>query len=210
MALEARPDAARAAPGDPAARARRWSRPTRLAPELRDTFDALDPVDRRRRAAACPALNRILIAARPALKVLYVAGRELIPVADYLRLYRTDIDQRASPRSPSAVNFPVNTVRRHQQRILRSLFVINDETPSNASQRLGANRHNAYPLPGALRRVDERRPAGARTAATSTTRRPSRSSASRRRRARSRRQFDFRGELRSYPHVELAPVPSSK
>ena len=150
VALEARPTLAALRPAIPLLRPALLES-ARLAPVLRDTFVELDPVVTAA-GEGLPALNRILLAARPALKTLYVAGRELIPVADYLRLYRTDVISGIA-KVASAVNFPVTTADGGTQRILRALLVINDETPTNASERVANNRHNAYPLPQALRRL---------------------------------------------------------
>lgn len=176
----------------------------RLAPELKRTFDALDPAVTAG-ARGLPALTTILRTARPTLKVLRVASRELIPLADYLGRYRTDIVSSIA-RVGAAVNFPVKTSDGTTQRVLRALLVINDESPTNASTRNGANRHNAYPLPGALTRVGE----GGLQAldcrnqdnpqSTPIVGEPSRP-------CQVAPQFDFRGKLRSYPHVELAPKP---
>jgi phospholipid/cholesterol/gamma-HCH transport system substrate-binding protein len=173
----------------------------RLAPVLRDTFDELDPVIDAA-ATGLPALDRILVTARPALKVLYVAGRELIPVADYLRLYRTDVIS-AVAKIAASVNWPVTTADGTTQRVLRALLVINDETPVNQTQRLGENRHNAYPRPQALRSITSGsylrafhcrnvgnpqsvpRIGGASPPCTVAP------------------PLRFRGEARQYPHVEL-------
>ena len=179
----------------------------RLAPELRKTFDGLDPAITAG-ARGLPALTKILRTARPALKVLRVASRELIPLADYLGAYRTDIISAIS-RVASAVNFPVQTSDGTTQRILRTVLVINDESPANAEQRNASNRHNAYPLPGALSRVgngglqalDCRNTSNPQAVPVIGQPSPECSVAP---------PFDFRGKLRSYPHVELAPVPSSK
>lgn len=173
-----------------------------LAPILRDTFDEFDPVIDAA-ADGLPALNRILLTARPALKVLYVTGRELIPVADYLRLYRRDVIS-AIARVASAVNFEVSNVGGGTQRILRAMFVINDESPVGQPQRLGANRHNAYPLPGALRSVDRgsflrsfhcRQVGNPQTVPVFGAQPPPCVVSA---------PLRFRGESRMYPHIELA------
>jgi virulence factor Mce-like protein len=174
----------------------------RLAPLLRRTFDGLDPVVTAA-GRGLPALDAILKAAHPALKTLYVAGRELIPVADYLRRYRTDAIASIA-KVAASVNFPVTTSDGSVQRILRSMFIITDETPTDRTQRLGSNRHNAYPLPGELARVGN---GGIRAFHCRNVNNPQSvpvigqpsppcvvSP-----------KFSFRGQLRSYPHVEIAP-----
>lgn len=149
-ALEARPTLAALRPAIPLLRPA-LVEGARLAPVLRDTFDDLDPVITSA-ARGLPALTRVLEAARPALKVLYVTGRELVPIADYLRLYRTDVIS-AMARVAAAVNFPVATSDGGLQRILRVVLIVNDELGVNRTERLRENRHNAYPLPGALSRI---------------------------------------------------------
>ncbi len=205
VALEARPTLRALRPAIPLVKPALLEA-QRLAPELRRTFDALDPaIDAG--ARGLPALTRILRTARPVFKVLRVASRELIPLADYLGQYRTDIVSSIS-RVASAVNFPVKTSDGTTQRVLRALFVINDESPANASERNAANRHNAYPLPGALTRVgngglqalDCRNTSNPQTTPVLGQPSPPCEVAPR---------FDFRGKLRSYPHVELAPTPKA-
>jgi virulence factor Mce-like protein len=174
----------------------------KLAPVIHRTFDGLDPVITEA-GRGLPALDQILKATHPALKVLYVSGRELIPVADYLRHYRTDVVASIA-KVAAAVNFPVTTSDGGIQRILRSMFIITDETPTNASQRLASNRHNAYPLPGELARVGNGgiRASDCRNVNNPQTvpviGKPSPPCVV-------SPQFSFRGQLRTYPHVKLAP-----
>ena len=137
------------------------------------------------------------------MKVLYVAARELIPVADYLRLYQRDA-LSAVAKIAATVNFPVTTADGTQQRILRTLLVINDETPVVASERSGNNRHNAYPLPGALQRLVDGKVLQSLhcrnvgnpqiVPVLGTVSQPCEEAP----------PLKFRGQLRSYPHVELA------
>lgn len=176
----------------------------RLAPELRGTFDELDPAITAA-GRGLPALTKILRVARPALKVLRVTSRELIPIATYLLAYRTDIVS-AIARVTASVNWPVKTSDGTTQRILRTLLVINDETPTNASRRSAANRHNAYPLPGELSRVGN---GGLRALDCRNTSNPQETPVIGQPSppCQVAPQFDFRGQLRSYPHVELAPNP---
>ena len=174
----------------------------RLAPVLRRTFDKLDPVVTAA-GRGLPALDDILQAARPAVKVLWVAARELIPVADYLQRYRTDVVSSMA-KVAAAVNFPVTTADGTVQRILRAMFIITDETPTIETQRLASNRHNAYPLPGELARVGNgniralscRNTSNPQTVPVFGQPSPPCVVAP---------QFSFRGQLQSYPHVRLAP-----
>ncbi len=201
VALEARPTLAALRPAVPLLRPALLEG-ARLAPVLRDTFDELGPVITAA-GRGLPALNRTLLAAHPALKVLYVAARELIPVADFLRLYRTDVASAAA-KIAAAVNFPVTTADGTTQRILRALLVINDESATNASERLPQNRHHAYPLPQALRRIaggkrlqsiDCSHTDNEQTIPVIGQASPPCVVAPR---------FEFRGAVRTYPHVELA------
>jgi phospholipid/cholesterol/gamma-HCH transport system substrate-binding protein len=174
----------------------------RLAPLLRDTFDELDPVVTAARDGL-PALNRTLLSARPALKTLYVAARELIPVADYLRIYQRDIISSVG-KIAAAVNYPVTTADGTTQHILRAMLIINDESPTNAPQRQRENRHNAYPLPEALRRLaagqtlqamDCRNVGNPQTVPIIGQASPPCQVAP---------KLRFRGQVSSYPHVRLA------
>jgi ABC-type transporter Mla subunit MlaD len=120
----------------------------KLAPELKRTFDALNPAISAANVGL-PALNRILLAAHPALKTLYVAGRELVPVAELLRLYRRDV-LSALAKVGSATNYDYPTPDGSGQKVLRVTIPINEESVYGVTQRLGSNRTNAYPRPGAL------------------------------------------------------------
>ncbi|MEJ7893465.1 MAG: MlaD family protein [Solirubrobacteraceae bacterium] len=201
VALEARPTLAALRPAVPLLRPA-LVEGARLAPVLRDTFDDLDPVITAA-GRGLPALTRILQAARPTLKTLYVAGRELIPVADYLRLYRTDAISGIA-RVASSVNFPVTTADGGTQRILRALVIINDESGTNASERLRENRHNAYPLPMALQRIVNGQSLQAINCDNVGNAQPvpviGQASAS----CEVAPKLRFRNRLRTYPHVELA------
>ncbi len=174
----------------------------RLAPIVRRTFEGLGPVVTAG-GRGLPALDDILRATRPALKALYVAGRQLIPVADYLKRYRRDAIASIA-KVAASVNWVVPQSDGGLQRILRTLLIVHDETPTNATLRNGANRHNAYPLPGELARVgnggvralDCRNAGNPQTTPIVGEPSPPCVVAP---------QFRFRGELRSYPHVELAP-----
>jgi phospholipid/cholesterol/gamma-HCH transport system substrate-binding protein len=124
----------------------------KLAPELRRTFTALDPVI----AAGVdglPALGRILTAAKPAIDVLDVAAEQLVPVADYLGLYRNDVIAWAArvgaatnARLPSDPTDARNTV-------LRVLAPITEEGLVGYERRLPSNRYNPYLAPGGLSKL---------------------------------------------------------
>jgi virulence factor Mce-like protein len=116
-----------------------------LAPELEGLFRDLDAVlDISPRAL--PALTRTVNAARPVFQGLAPALRELVPVVDFLGLYKqegaTFFANLASTTQGSEV--ASDGVRRHYLRALVPTifegFVVNEE-------RLGTNRHNPYPVP---------------------------------------------------------------
>jgi virulence factor Mce-like protein len=117
----------------------------RLAPELDRTFSAAVPF----LAAAqrgFPALTRILNVSEPALKVLYVAGRELIPIADFLKLYRQIVVSSAA-KTGAATEGEMPDGSQH---VLRVVIPINEEALVASVSRLPSNRHNPYPAPNAL------------------------------------------------------------
>jgi virulence factor Mce-like protein len=120
----------------------------RLAPELDRTFRALLPTIAASKRGL-PALTRILNAAEPALKVLYVAGRELIPVANFLKLYRRDIVSAAA-KTTAAVQ---GLLPGGDQHVLRVVIPINEESVVGIQTRGGNNRHNPYLAPGALAKL---------------------------------------------------------
>ena len=116
-----------------------------LAPDLEGLFGDLDAVlDISPRAL--PALTRTVNAARPVFQGLSPALRELLPVVDFLGLYKqeaaTFFANLASATQASEVGS--DGVRRHY---LRALVPTNYEGFLVHDERLGTNRHNPYPAP---------------------------------------------------------------
>jgi virulence factor Mce-like protein len=116
-----------------------------LAPDLRGLFRDVDEViDVSRRAL--PATTRTVNAARPVFQELAKGLRDLLPVVDYLGLYKQEVVTffagtaagfQYTDRSPDGV-------RRH---LFRSLIPFNFEGFVLASERFGTNRHNPYIKP---------------------------------------------------------------
>lgn len=117
---------------------------TVLAPQLRRTFTALGPV-LDAAGPALPALTRTLKAARPLLVQLDVAGRQLVPVVQYLNLFRQDA-------VTAVANLGASTQARDAtgQHYLRVIVPLSNELIAGATQRVGTNRHNPYLAPGAI------------------------------------------------------------
>jgi virulence factor Mce-like protein len=119
-----------------------------LAPDLRGLFG-----DLRRVIAvsprALPALTRIVHGARPLVQSLNPALRDLIPVVDYLGLYKREmVTQLANVASSTQ---PTELTRAGKRRhYLRTLIPFMPEGLATATQRFGTNRHNPYFPPGVL------------------------------------------------------------
>ena len=118
-----------------------------LAPGLQRAFGDLGPViDAAGRGL--PALTRVLRAAKPAFDVLDVAGRYLVPTADFLRLYRRDVITWLAKLAATA-NFDAPS----GQRMARLITPFDEETFIVNGRREASNRHNAYTLPGEIGRL---------------------------------------------------------
>jgi phospholipid/cholesterol/gamma-HCH transport system substrate-binding protein len=119
-----------------------------LAPEVRGLFgDLRRVIDISPRAV--PALTRIVRGSRPLLGSLRLALRDLIPVVDYLALYKQElVTQTANVASSTqATELTRAGERRHY---LRTVIPFTPEGLVTANQRFGTNRHNPYFAPRAL------------------------------------------------------------
>ncbi|HEX2087377.1 MAG TPA: hypothetical protein VHF89_16965, partial [Solirubrobacteraceae bacterium] len=123
-----------------------------LLPDLRGLLRDADPALAAARPAL-PALTRTIDAARPLVRALHVAARDLGPIAEYLSVYRSEVitpfmnvaaatqDTFRAPGARDALHY------------LRVLIPITNEGPVNQPRRLPSNRHNAYMRPRALDRL---------------------------------------------------------
>ncbi|MEA2348729.1 MAG: phospholipid/cholesterol/gamma-HCH transport system substrate-binding protein [Thermoleophilaceae bacterium] len=118
------------------------------APEFEKLFDDLPPVLTAGNHGL-PGLTRILDSSGPALRQLYPATRELIPVLDVLGLIRgsavTTLANVAQIHNGTYVG-PGNRVINYASGIINAW----NETISGWTKRLPTNRGNTYPKPGFL------------------------------------------------------------
>jgi phospholipid/cholesterol/gamma-HCH transport system substrate-binding protein len=122
-----------------------------LAPDAQALFRDLDRVITVSRTAL-PALTGIVQAARPLVRVLHPVGRELVPVVQYLALYRSELvtawaDVAAATQATFAApgGPPIH--------YLRVLIPVNQEAFVSQARRLPSNRHNSYLAPRGLDRL---------------------------------------------------------
>jgi phospholipid/cholesterol/gamma-HCH transport system substrate-binding protein len=80
------------------------------------------------------------------------AGRELVPVLQYIEANRDDIVQNTGKLAASTAGF-VTQADGTKLHYLRVLLVFTNELLLGAKQRPGSNRHAAYPAPGALAKL---------------------------------------------------------
>ena len=118
-----------------------------LAPVTQHLFAGLGPVIRAGRTGL-PAVTRVLDAAKPTVDVLDVAATYLVPLADYLKRYRTDVITWLAKLS-SAANYRAP----NGQRMARLLNPIDEEAIVGYDLRNASNRHNAYTAPGEIARL---------------------------------------------------------
>ncbi len=170
-----------------------------LAPELRRTFDGLNPLITAGRTGL-PALGRILDSAKPALDVLDIAASLLTPLADYLRIYRGDVIAWAA-RVGAATNYSLPNATNDEEKGLRVLSPITEEGFVGYSRRLPSNRYNPYTAPGGLAKLasgleayDCRNTSNPQTSPVLGAAPP----------CKVQPPFAFRGVTRSFPHLEAA------
>jgi phospholipid/cholesterol/gamma-HCH transport system substrate-binding protein len=113
-----------------------------LAPDLKAFFRDLEPLIKASRTGI-PAAQKILEDLRPLLAQVDPAGRQLVPITDFLALYKSEITA-----------FFANTVATTQARdistrvhYLRTTNPLNLENLAVYPRRLGNNRTNPYMLP---------------------------------------------------------------
>jgi phospholipid/cholesterol/gamma-HCH transport system substrate-binding protein len=119
-----------------------------LAPDLRGLFADLDRVIAVS-PRAVPALTRTVRGSHPLVRSLREALRDLLPVVDYLGLYKQEmVTQLANVASTTQASEITRAgIRRHY---LRTLIPFTPEGFVLANQRFGTNRHNPYFTPHAL------------------------------------------------------------
>ena len=117
----------------------------RLSPDLRGFFEELGPLVTASREGL-PAARRVLADLRPLLGQADPALRQLNPILDFLGLYKREItaflgNAVAATQARTGVGDP---------RYLRTTNPLNVENLAAYPRRVGRNRSNPYPLPGAL------------------------------------------------------------
>jgi phospholipid/cholesterol/gamma-HCH transport system substrate-binding protein len=117
---------------------------TTLGPQLVGVFRELDPV-LTAAGPALPALRRTLKAAQPLLGRLQDTGRELVPVVQYVNLYRDNAVTALA--NLGAATQAVDAQGRHY---LRTVIPVINESIGGQRVRFGTNRHNPYPAPNEI------------------------------------------------------------
>jgi virulence factor Mce-like protein len=172
-----------------------------LSPRLRSLFAALPSVIRDA-GPGLAAADRVVTSVAGLAPVLDTAGTELVPVVEFLDLYRREILagmtnlgtdlQGSQPQGGGAA--PLH--------YFRVLFPLTNESQFGASQRLPSNRHNPYFAPGAqdllgaggLRAFDCANTANHATVPATAAGAPPP--------CLTQAPWNFRGATRSFPHVE--------
>ncbi len=84
-------------------------------------------------------------AAQPLLEQLQDTGRQLVPVVQYVNLYRSSAVTTLA--NLSAATQAVDAQGRHY---LRTVIPVTSEAIGGQAKRYGTNRHNPYPAPGEI------------------------------------------------------------
>ena len=116
-----------------------------ISPDLRNLFTQLGPLITASRTGL-PAGERVIDDLRPLLGQMDPTLRELNPILDFLGLYRRELSAffansvGATQARPSA----------NEERYLRTTNPLNPENLASYPRRVGTNRSNPYPMPGAF------------------------------------------------------------
>jgi phospholipid/cholesterol/gamma-HCH transport system substrate-binding protein len=120
-----------------------------LAPDARALFLEVDPLIALSKPAL-PALTQVVHDARPLVDVLYPAGRELVPIVDYLGLYKREITTMWANLAASTEGVARTPGDAHPLHYVRTLIPFSNEGLVTYPHRLPSNRHNPYFAPGGL------------------------------------------------------------
>jgi phospholipid/cholesterol/gamma-HCH transport system substrate-binding protein len=116
-----------------------------LAPDLRALFrDVDDVIDVSRRAL--PATTRTVNAARPVFRELASGLRDLLPVVDFLGLYKHEVVNLFAGAA-AAFQYTDQSADGRRRHFFRSLIPFSPEGFVGAEERFGTNRHNPYLKP---------------------------------------------------------------
>jgi phospholipid/cholesterol/gamma-HCH transport system substrate-binding protein len=120
-----------------------------LAPDARALFVEVDPLIALSKLAL-PALTEVVHDARPLVGELYPAGRELIPIVEYLGLYKREITTMWANVAAATEGVSRSPGAEHPIHYIRTLTPFTNEGSVTYPHRLPSNRHNPYFLPGGL------------------------------------------------------------
>lgn len=123
-----------------------------LAPGLRRLLSEAGPV-LDAAATGLPAATATIDAARPLLEILDPVTRDLVPVVDYLGVYRREFVQSWMNIAAATEGTFQNPGAAAPLHYLRVLIPFNSESFVQQSERLPANRHNPYFKPGSLTKL---------------------------------------------------------
>ncbi len=114
-----------------------------LAPDLKAFFRDLDPLITASKTGF-PAAQRTLKDLRPLLGQIDPAGRQLVPILDFLGLYKKELNAFFANTASTTQALDPGT-RLHY---LRTTNPLNPENLAAYPRRIGSNRTNPYQLPG--------------------------------------------------------------
>jgi ABC-type transporter Mla subunit MlaD len=164
-----------------------------LAPRARGLLADVDQLAGAARAGL-PAATTVVDATRPVFQILDPALRQLVPVVQYLNLFKQDLitsfanlsatTQAAQPAEPGGA--PVH--------YLRTIVPFTQEGLAGYGKRIPSNRHNPYFAPEPLRKLPQGLEAFDCTGAGSGTEKAPP--------CKVQQPMDFHGKRLAYPHVD--------
>jgi ABC-type transporter Mla subunit MlaD len=180
-----------------------FERANKLAPELEKAFTEVLPVVNAAQGGI-PAGTRMVQAVGPMVDALYPAGRELVPVLDFVQLYRREL---VASFANAASTTQGSTKRPHGPPLhyVRGIPMLTPEQIYGHATRLWSNRYNPYIRPGGLTDLAEGN--GYRSLSCAHTQDKGRSFAFNgfTPKCIEQKPWGFQGEKRSYPHIRRRP-----
>ena len=167
----------------------------RLAPQLRALFGDVGEVATAARTGL-PAATNVVEAARPVFQILDPALREVVPIVQYLGLFKQDLITSFSNLAAATQATQASQIGGGDKvHYLRVIVPFTEEGFAGQGKRLASNRHNPYFGPEPLRKLSQGLEAFdcGNAGGTKTQAAPP---------CKVQQPLEFQGRRTAYPHVE--------
>jgi hypothetical protein len=97
--------------------------------------------------------------ARPLFKILVPTLKNALPVVDFLGLYKRELVSQISGVAAAFQGSELQFAGGERLHYLRAITPLTSEAAVAQDERFGTNRHNPYPVPGRLSKIQDVLPA---------------------------------------------------